>query len=125
MSRHSHISDPGTPRSLFAAARYLSREESEAIARKVLSFATADETRVTIGSGMDGNTRFAVNQISTAGDSYNAVVSVRSVFGRRAAGATTNKLDDASLRAVVERAEALAKLAPEDAEHMPELGPQE
>jgi predicted Zn-dependent protease len=124
MSRRFDV--PGAPRSLFpAAARYLSREESEAIARKVLSFATADETRVTVGSGMEGNTRFAVNQISTAGDSYNTVVNVRSVFGRRAGGSTTNKLDDASLRAAVERAEALARLAPEDPEYLPELGPQE
>jgi predicted Zn-dependent protease len=119
------LNDPAAPRSLFAAqARYLSREESEAIARKVLSFATADETRVTIGSGMESNTRFAVNQVSTAGDSYNNVVSVRSGFGRRAGGSTTNKLDDASLRAVVERAETLARLAPEDPEYLPELGPQ-
>jgi predicted Zn-dependent protease len=56
---------------------------------------------VTIQSAARGNTRFAVNQVSTAGDSYDAAVVVRSVFGRRAANAVTNKLDDASLRAVV------------------------
>ncbi|MEO7647030.1 MAG: TldD/PmbA family protein, partial [Gemmatimonadaceae bacterium] len=47
-----------------------------------------------------------------------------SVFGKRVANASTNKLDDASLTAVVARAEALARLAPEDPELMPELGPQ-
>jgi predicted Zn-dependent protease len=118
--------DHRAPRSLLAAtARYLSRDESETIARKVLSYSTADEARVNISSGVEGNTRFAVNQISTAGDNYNAVVTVRSVFGKRAATATTNKLDDASLRAVVKRAEELAKLSPEDPELMPELGPQQ
>ncbi|MDF1501937.1 TldD/PmbA family protein [Roseisolibacter sp. H3M3-2] len=118
--------DAGAPRSLFAApARYLSRPDCEAIAKKVLGFATADETRVSIQSGVSGNTRFAVNQVSTAGDTYDAVVTVRSVFGRRSANATTNKLDDASLRAVVQRAEALARLAPEDPEALPELGPQQ
>jgi predicted Zn-dependent protease len=117
--------DHGAPRSLLATARHLSRAESEAIARKVLGFSTADEARVTISSGMRGNTRFAVNQVSTAGDNYDAVVVVRSVFGTRAASATTNKLDDASLRAVVQRAEALAKLAPEDPESLPELGAQQ
>ena len=117
--------DHTAPRGLLATARHLTRDECEAIARRVLGYASADETRVTISSGTTGNTRFAVNQISTAGDSYDAVVSVRSAFGRRSASATTNKLDDASLRAVVQRAEALARLAPEDPEAMPELGPQQ
>ena len=123
----SGIIDSGAPRSLFTAAtaRFLSRAESEAITKQVLGFATADETRVSVSSGMTGNTRFAVNQISTAGDSYDNVVVVNSTFGRRSASAVTNKLDAASLKAVVERAEALAKLAPEDPEAMPEIGPQQ
>ena len=122
----SALFDAGAPRPLFAApARYLSRPDCEAIAKKVLGFAAADETRVSISSGVSGNTRFAVNQVSTAGDTYDAVVTVRSVFGRRGASATTNKLDDASLRAVVQRAEALARLAPEDPEALPELGAQQ
>jgi len=116
------------PRSLFtpafAPARYLTRDECEAIARTALSFSTADEARVSIQSGVRGNTRFAANQISTAGDNYDASLVVRSVFGKRAASASTNKLDEASLRAVVARAEALARLAPEDPETVPELGPQ-
>ena len=127
----SAFHDAGAPRSLFtdanaaAPARYLSRADCETIAKKVLSYSTADEARVTISSGVSGNTRFAVNQVSTAGDTYDAVVTMRSVFGKRAASATTNKLDDASLRAVVQRAEALARLAPEDPEALPELGPQQ
>jgi predicted Zn-dependent protease len=113
------------PRSLQQAARVLSRAECEAITRRALSFATADETRVTLSSGSEGNTRFAVNQISTAGDSYNTVVSVRSTFGTRTGVATTNRVDDEGLREVVRNSEALARLAPEDPEAMPELGPQQ
>jgi predicted Zn-dependent protease len=113
------------PRSLFAdPTPLLTREQCQAIAKKVLSFATADETRVTIGSQTDGNMRFAVNQASTSGDNYDHVVNVRSAFGKRSASSTTNALDDASLKRTVERAEALARLAPEDPEAMPELGPQ-
>ena len=120
----------GAPRSLFSlftpvlAPALLTRDECEAIARKVLSFATADETRVSINSGLTGNMRFAVNQASTSGDSFDTTVTVRSTFGKRSASSTTNSRDDASLKAVVERAEALARLAPEDVEAMPELGPQ-
>jgi predicted Zn-dependent protease len=114
-------------RSLFApapAARYLTRDECEAICKKVLSFSKADSAQVTITGGARGNTRFAVNQISTSGDNFDHVVSVHATFGKRAGTSTTNKLDDASLKAVVDRAEALARLAPEDPEMMPDLGPQ-
>ena len=90
----------------------------------MLSFAKADETRVTVSSSANGNMRFAVNQASTSGDNYDNTITVRSAFGKRSASSTTNSHDDASLKAVVERAEALAKLAPEDPEAMPELGPQ-
>lgn len=107
-----------------AAAQYLTRDECETICKKVLSFSKADSAQVTITGGARGNTRFAVNQISTSGDNFDHVVAVRSTYGKRSATSTTNKLDDASLRAVVDRAEALARLAPEDPEMMPDLGPQ-
>jgi len=113
-----------TPRSLLTAARTLGREECEALAKRALSFATADETRITINSGGRGNTRFAVNQVSTGGDNYDATVAIRSTVGKRSAVVNTNKLDDASLKAAVQLAERLAKLSPEDPEAMPELGPQ-
>ena len=61
-----------TLRSLAITSRYLSREECEAIAKRVLSFATAEETRVLVNSTTIANTRFAVNQISTGGDSFDA-----------------------------------------------------
>lgn len=114
-----------TLRSLAAAARYLSREEAEALAKRVLSYATADQTRVTISSGSRANTRFAVNQISTAGDTYNVTVSILSMFGRRRGSINTNRLDESGLREAVAAAERLAKLSPEDPEAMPELGPQQ
>jgi predicted Zn-dependent protease len=119
----------GEPRSLFdntsAAPALLTEAECQALTKKVLSFATADETRVTISSSAAGNMRFAVNQVSTSGDNHDTTITVRSVFGKRSASSTTNSRDDASLRGVVQRAEALAKLAPEDPEAMPELGPQQ
>jgi predicted Zn-dependent protease len=130
---HDGVSSPlllyeGTgdgPRSLFGPARYLSRGEAEALAKRALSFSTADEARVTIQSGVRGNTRYAVNQISTAGDNYNVSVTVLSAFGRRGASVTTNRIDDEGLRAAVQNAERLARLAPEDPERMPELPPQQ
>jgi predicted Zn-dependent protease len=53
-----------------------------------------------------------------------ASVSIESWFGSRHSGTRTNDLSDASLRAAVARSEAQARLAPEDPEAMPPLGPQ-
>jgi predicted Zn-dependent protease len=122
-------------RSLASAARYLSREECEAIAKQTLGYVTtADAARVNIGSGSRGNTRFAVNQVSTGGDSFDTTVTVtayvieRSATGAvqaRSASSTTNQIDEAGLRQAVQSAERLAKLAPVDPEFMPELEPQQ
>jgi predicted Zn-dependent protease len=108
-----------------ADSPFLTREQAQAVAERVLRFTTADEARVNIQSGAQGNTRWAVNQISTAGDVRNASVVVTSAFGRRVASATTNRLDDESLREVVRTSERLARLVPEDPEYLGELGPQQ
>nr|MBA4159321.1 TldD/PmbA family protein [Gemmatimonadota bacterium] len=108
-----------------ADSPYFSREEARAIAERILGFSTADDTRVNITSGMEGNTRFAVNQVSTAGDVTNAAVAVTSAFGRRVASATTNRFDDESLRQVVQTSERLAGLVPEDPEYLGELTQQQ
>ena len=103
----------------------LSRDEARALTTRVLSFATADQTRVTVGSGWSGNTRFAASEITTAGGITDTSVTITSTVGRRRASASTNILDDASLKRAVELSERLARLAPEDPEIMPELGGQQ
>jgi predicted Zn-dependent protease len=113
------------PRSLLAPARYLSRADCGALTRRVLGFSTADSARVLVNGGSRGNTRFAVNQVSTAGDDYNASVTIISAFGKRRGSVTTNRLDDSSLRESVQLSERLAKLSPEDPEALPELEPQQ
>jgi len=105
--------------------KFISREEAEAIARRALSFSTADDARVNLQSATHGNTRFARNQVSTGGDAYDATLAVTSAFGKKTASATTNRFDDEALRAVVQTSERLARLVPEDPEYLGELGPQE
>lgn len=70
------------------------------------------------------NTRFARNELTTQGDYAETEVQVRVTVGRRHASATANQTDDASLRALAERAATMARLAPEDPEHLAALGPQ-
>jgi predicted Zn-dependent protease len=103
----------------------LSREQARNLADRVLAFATGvDQARVNISSEWDGNTRFADATISTSGGVTNTSVSVAVTVGRRRASASTNVLDDASLKRTVEVAATLARLSPEDPELMPELGAQ-
>ena len=102
----------------------LSRDEARALADRVLSFSTADETRVNITSELNGNTRFADAQITTSGGGGDTSVTVTATIGRRRASASTNVLDDASLKRTAALAAQLARLSPEDPELMPELGPQ-
>jgi predicted Zn-dependent protease len=102
----------------------LSSAEARALADRVLKMSAADATRVTIVSERSGNTRFADASISTSGQLANTSVEVTVTVGRRRASATTNVLDDASLKRTVDLALRLARLAPEDPELMPELGPQ-
>jgi predicted Zn-dependent protease len=102
----------------------LSREEARALADRVLKLSTADEMRVNITSEWSGNTRFADSSITTSGGATNVSVRVTATVGRRRASATTNVLDDQSLKRTVDLAISLARLSPEDPELMPELGPQ-
>ena len=113
------------PRSLFsasaAAENLLSSEQAKALGERILGMAKADKTRITIASEWTGNTRFAGGEITTSGESNDATVSVVSTIGKRRASATTNVLEDASLRRTVDLAERLARLSPEDPETMPDL----
>ncbi|HKY21087.1 MAG TPA: TldD/PmbA family protein [Vicinamibacterales bacterium] len=102
----------------------MTREEAKALADRALSFSKADQTRVNITSEWNGNTRFADASITTSGGTTDVTVEVTATIGRRRASASTNALEDASLRRTVELAAQLARLSPEDPEIMPELGQQ-
>ncbi len=103
----------------------LSREATQAICEKVVKLSKADSINVQINGGINTNIRFAANQMSTAGSVVDVSVGVLSAFGPKHAVVTTNDLSDESLQRCVRESERLAKLAPEDPEAMPELGPQQ
>jgi predicted Zn-dependent protease len=103
----------------------VTRDEAKALADRVLALSkNADQTRVNITSTWSGNTRFADASITTSGGITDVTVDVTVTIGRRRASASTNVLEDASLRRTVELAAQLARLSPDDPELMPELGPQ-
>ncbi len=102
----------------------LSKEEAKKIIDKVLSYSKADEINVGLAGNRTGNIRYARNTVSTSGEADNLSLTVTSVYGKRMGTASVNEFDDKSLEKAVRRAEEIAKLAPENPEYMPMLGPQ-
>ncbi|MBX2913712.1 MAG: TldD/PmbA family protein [Cyclobacteriaceae bacterium] len=102
----------------------MSKDEAQALLKKVLSYSKADECEVNLNGNDSGNIRYARNAVSTSGRISQHQLVVSSAFGKKLGVATINEFDDASLKKVVERSEELAKLAPENPEYVPFLGPQ-
>ena len=111
--------------SAMPAGALMSREQCEALVKKIVSFSKADEISVNVNSGYQTDVRFAANQMSTAGGVMTGGIGVQSTIGKKHAAVTTNDLSDESLKATVEKSEALAKLSPDDPESMPGLGLQQ
>ncbi|GAB2781441.1 TldD/PmbA family protein [Rhabdobacter roseus] len=102
----------------------LTPDEAKKIIDKVLSYSQADELSVELTGSRTGNIRFARNTVSTSGETENLSLSVTAIFGKKIGTATVNELDDASLEKTVRRAEEVARLAPDNPEYLPLLGPQ-
>ena len=80
--------------------------------------------RAVVERTRSANVRFAKNEATTSGEYDEVSVAVAVVLGKRQAWTSTNQSDPASIKALVERAVAMARLAPEDPETMPLLAPQ-
>jgi predicted Zn-dependent protease len=107
-----------------ADPRVLTREQAQTLVERIVKMSKADSIQVNVGGGYNANVRFADNRISTAGGVSTATVNVQSSFGPKHAVVSTNDFTDAGLERTVRQSEALAKLAPDDPEAMPELEPQ-
>lgn len=100
------------------------KEEARQILEKALSFSTADACEINISGSESGNIRYARNTVSTSGHRSNQQLVVQCNYGKKVGTATIDEFDDASLKKVVERAQELAKLSPENPEFMGPLEPQ-
>src|SRR5450755_5186678 len=97
----------------------LTQSKAADIFSRIQKYSNADEVEALIYGGRSALTRFANNTIHQNVAEENYVVSVRSAFGGRTARATTNKLDDESLKRVVEASERLAKVQHPDPDLLP------
>src|SRR6266705_5779757 len=97
----------------------LDKNKAADIFGKIKKYSTADEVEALIYGGHSALTRFANNTIHQNVAEENYVVSVRTAFDGRTARATTNKLDDESLKRVVQASEKLAKVQHPDPDLLP------
>jgi predicted Zn-dependent protease len=97
----------------------LTRDKAADIFERIKRYSTADEVEVLFSGGKSALTRFANNIIHQNVAEENYVISVRTVFGGRTARSTTNKLDDESLKRVVQSSERLAKVQHPDSDLLP------
>lgn len=97
----------------------LDKNQAAAIFEKIRKHSTADEVEALFYGTNSALTRFANNTIHQNVAEENYVVSVRTVFGGRTARATTNKMDDESLRRVAQASENLAKVQESDSDLLP------
>jgi predicted Zn-dependent protease len=98
-------------------------QKAKELMTRVIALSKADECECNMNGSNEGNIRYARNTVSTAGEVSDVTLAVQSCYGKQTGSATINEFDDASLEKVVRRSEELARLAPENPEHMPNLGP--
>src|SRR5438105_812507 len=97
----------------------LTKDQASVIFDKIKKHSSADEVEALFYGGHSALTRFANNTIhqNVAEEHYG--VSVRTVFNGRTARASTNKLDEESLRRVVQASESLARVQHPDTDLLP------
>jgi PmbA protein len=103
----------------------LTKSQASDIFDQIKKYSTADEVEAYFYGGHSALTRFANNSIHQNVADENYGVSVRTAFGGRTARASTNKLDEESLRRVVRASEDLARVQLPDAELLPMPTPTE
>ena len=117
--------DPRAPKRLLDASDELvSRDEAQRVIESAIKLSKSDAIEVNLAGGRQRNVRFAANQMSTAGLVNDLTMVVSSSYGPKHAIATTNDLSPEGIERAVRQSEAIAKLAPDDPEAMPRLGPQ-
>jgi predicted Zn-dependent protease len=102
----------------------LTETEARTICEKLMSYVKADDAVVNVSSENYGHLRFAANAFTTSGARENVSVGVTVWIGGKRGSASTNEIDDESLKSTVALAEQLARISPVDREYMPTISQQ-
>src|SRR5579864_2872978 len=97
----------------------LTRDQASDIFDRIRKHTSADEVEAYFYGGHSALTRFANNVIHQNVADENYGVSIRTTFGGRTARASTNKLDEESLKRAVRASEDLAKVQHPDSDLLP------
>ncbi len=89
-------------------------EQAAQVARRAVELVAADEAEAVVALESSALTRFANNRINQNVAEQNASVAIRAVLGKRVGVASTNRTDEASLRATADAALAAAEQAVPD-----------
>jgi predicted Zn-dependent protease len=100
-------------------------EQAKSLAERILSYSKAPDCEVALALSQAGHTRFAANEITTAGMVRNVSVMITSREGGKSGSTTTDELDDSLLREAVARSDAIMAAAQPDPEQVESLGPQD
>lgn len=102
----------------------LNEADAQALAAKVIALSKADSCVVEFSGYDNRHIRYAQNMATTSGAPGNIGFGIESHFGKHVGSASGNDLSDEGLAALVAASEKTAKLAPENPEFLPPLGPQ-
>src|SRR5437762_7205237 len=104
---------------LFFNPKMLSQERIHDIFSRIQKFSFAGEVEAIIAGGRNALTRFANNTIhqNVAEEGY--VISIRVAMDGKTARATTNRIDDDSLRRAAQSAEQIARVQQPDPDLLP------
>src|SRR5262245_46643632 len=97
--------------------------ELHRIGRMVLDAVEADQTEVVLEGGTSALTRFANNYIHQNVEETSLSVTVRAVIGKKIGVASSDVSTEEGLRAVAQRAVAIAKLQAENPDFVSLPGP--
>lgn len=102
----------------------LSKEEVQALLKKVLAFSKQKNARLASPVLKEVTFVMPAMLFPPQGDISTLSLAVSSSFGKKTGATIIDEFDNKSLEKVVRRSEELAQLAPENPEHMPLSGPQ-
>jgi len=102
----------------------LSRDEARNLVDQIFQMSKSPEMSANLRWQQECNTRFANNQITTAGFTSDLRLDVSVTLGHKTGSTSTTETSNEGLSRAVQHAEELANLTPEDPEYVDPLGPQ-
>jgi predicted Zn-dependent protease len=101
----------------------LTKSDAKALCDRILGLVKADSAEVWVSDSSDQHLRYANNDITSNSLTERVDTHLSVSYGKRSASISTNQTSDTALREMVEKVQAMARLAPEDPEFLPPVEP--